>query len=164
MSGGSANHSRIAINVVRELEDARAAIGRLCYVYNSDMAVRLSSRRYTYPDATVTCEERDQPTGELMTVLALRVIVEVLSDATEAYDRGTKFGLYRACPHVQTYILIATKDQTVDVYSRTPHIWTYQSYGSGDIIAVESLGISVPVVALYRMTDVPASDEPDGEV
>src|SRR5947209_5310483 len=98
------------------------------------MAARLSARRYTYSDATVTCEERDRPTGELMAVLAPRVIVELLCDSTEAYDRGTKFGFYRACPHVQTYILIATKEQTVEVYRRTPYIWTYQSYGPGEVV------------------------------
>ena len=47
--------------------------------------------------------------------------VEVLSDSTEAYDRGDKFRYYRACPTIREYVLIATRYQAVDVYRRTEH-------------------------------------------
>src|SRR5258708_2775214 len=60
MSGGSLTHGRIGSNTVRTLEDALATAGNPCDVYNSDVAVRLSPRRYTYPDASVTCHECDQ--------------------------------------------------------------------------------------------------------
>src|SRR5207248_10873196 len=62
MSGGSRAHGRISSNVVRTLEDALA--GKHCNVYNSDVCVRLSKTRYTYPDASVTCDEHDQPTPD----------------------------------------------------------------------------------------------------
>lgn len=163
MSGGSLAHSRIGINVVRALEDA---LGEgPCRVYNSDAAARLSSRRYTYPDATVTCDEHDRPTAENMEIQSPRVIVEVLSDSTEAYDRGKKFHFYRACPHVHEYVLIASKYQAVDVYRRTQQGWTtFQSYGPGDIIELESIGVSLLLAVLYRRSDVPSPDEPEGEV
>jgi Uma2 family endonuclease len=74
-------------------------------VYNSDAAARLSASRFTYPDATVTCDERDR--GNVKEVQSPRVIVEVVSDTTEAYDRGSKFGFYRACPAVEEYVLVA---------------------------------------------------------
>ncbi len=160
MSGGSRNHGQIGSNAVRLLEDA---IGDTCYVYNSDVAARLSPSRYTYPDATVTCDERDRATDETE-VLAPRVIVEVLSNSTEAYDRGEKWGYYRACPSVQEYVLIATKYQSVEVYSRTPPIWTYHAYGPGDEIALASIGISISFTALYRRTTVPEPDDRRGEV
>src|SRR5712692_3010003 len=108
MSGGSLAHGRISSNVVRTLEDALAAKGKPCNVYNSDVAVRLSPTRYTYPDASVTCDERDQSAPDKIDVQVPCVIVEVLSDSTEAYDRGRKFSLYRACPTVQEYMLVAT--------------------------------------------------------
>ncbi len=115
MSGGSLAHGRIGSNVVRTLEDALATAGKPCDVYNSDVAARLSPRRYTYPDASVTCDERDRSAPDKTEVQAPRLIVEVLSDSTEAYDRGRKFGLYRACPTVQEYVLVATKYQAVEV-------------------------------------------------
>ncbi len=64
MSGGSLNHSRISLNACFALENALLTASKQCYVYNSDAATRLSSKRYTYPDASVTCNEQDQPTGK----------------------------------------------------------------------------------------------------
>jgi Uma2 family endonuclease len=52
MSGGSLAHGRIGLNVCTALENALLAKGKPCFVYNSDVATRLSSRRYTYPDAS----------------------------------------------------------------------------------------------------------------
>ena len=120
MSSGSLSHGRVGSNAVRTFEDALAAAKRPCYTYNSDVAARLSPRRCTYPDTTVTCDEHDQPSRDRTEVQAPRLVVEVLSDSTEAYDRGRKFGYYRACPHVHEYVLVATKYQAVEVYRRTP--------------------------------------------
>jgi Uma2 family endonuclease len=166
MSGGSLAHGRIGSNAVRTLEDALATAGRLCDVYNSDVAARLSSRRYTYPDASVTCDERDRSAPDKTEVQAPCVIVEVLSDSTEAYDRGRKFGLYRSCQTVQEYVLVATRYQAVEVYRRTPQGWTiYQSYGPGDEIELTSLDVCFPLAALYKNAGVPeAMEDPEGEV
>ena len=165
MSGGSLAHSRIALNVCSALENALAAAGKPCFVYNSDAVARLSSRRYTYPDASVTCDERDQPTPDKTEVQTPRLIIEVLSASTEAYDRGEKFGYYRSCPHVQEYVLIATKYQTIEVYRRTSPRWTYDAYGPGDEIELASLDIRLPLATLYRNAGVPETlNDPEGEV
>jgi Uma2 family endonuclease len=166
MSGGSLAHGRIGSNAVRTLEDALAMARKSCDVYNSDVAARLSPRRYTYPDASVTCDERDRPAPDRTEVQAPRVIVEVLSDSTEAYDRGRKFGFYRACPTVQEYILVATRYQAVEVYRRTPKGWAiYQSYGPGDEIELTSLEVHFPLTALYKNAGVPeAIEDLEGEV
>jgi Uma2 family endonuclease len=93
------------------------------------------------------------------------VIVEVLSDSTEAYDRGRKFGYYRACPSVQEYLIVATTYQTVEIYHRTAEIWTYDAYGSGDVIEVMSLDLHILVDALYRNAGVAeGTEEPEGKV
>lgn len=166
MSGGSLAHGRIDSNVVRTLEDALASARIPCDVYNSDVAARLSPRRYTYPDASVTCDERDRSAPDKTDVQVPCVIVEVLSDSTEAYDRGRKFSLYRACPTVQEYMLVATRYQAVEVYRRTPQGWAiYQSYGSGDEIELTSLDVRFPLAALYKNAGVPeAKEDTEGEV
>ncbi len=166
MTGGSRSHGRIGGNAVRTIEDALVAKGKQCYVYNSDVAVRVSSnKRYTYPDTTVTRDERDKPTREETDILYPRVIVEVLSDSTEAYDRGHKFALYRACPTVQEYVLVATKYQAVEVHRRTSKGWTdSQYYELGDEIELTSIDIRFPMDALYRGAAVPATiDVPEGK-
>jgi Uma2 family endonuclease len=113
ISRGSLAHSRISSNIVRALEDALAS--EPCYVYNSDASVRLTESRYTYPAISVSCDPADQPATEQLQVQAPRVVVEVLSDSTEGKDRIRKANLYRACPTIQEYVLIATKYQANDL-------------------------------------------------
>jgi len=117
MSGGTLAHSRISSNTVRTLEDALGS--QSCYVYNSDASVRLSESRYLYPDVSVSCDGRDQPTTEQTQVQAPRVVVEVLSDSTEGKDRIKKAHLYHACPTIQEYMLISTRYQAIEVQRRT---------------------------------------------
>lgn len=49
----------------------------------------------------------------------------MLSESTEAYDRGEKFSYYRARPSVQEYVLVATRFQLIEVFHRTPHMREY---------------------------------------
>ena len=153
MAGGSLAHGRIALNTQILLDTALAEAS--CWVHNSDLAVRLSLSEYRFPDVTVSCDARDQPRRDRTEVQAPRVIVEVLSDSTEQEDRTPKFALYRACPSVQEYVLIATEHQGVEVYHRTEQGWVYQDYGPGSSVALESIDVRLPVDQLYRLTDVP---------
>lgn len=160
MSGGTLDHAGIAVNVVIALN---SAFGEgPCIAYNSDAAVRLSPQRFTLPDITVTCDERDR--GRITEVQSPRLIVEVLSDSTEAYDRGQKFGFYRACPLIQEYVLIATRYQAVEVYRRTVQGWILQEYGPGDTVEMASIGIGLAVNTVYRRTEVPLPGAPQGKV
>jgi len=160
MSGGSLDHSGIAVNVASALNNAFG--DGPCIAYNSDAAARLSPQRYTLPDVTVTCDERDR--GRITEVQSPRFVVEVLSDSTEAYDRGQKSGFYRACPLIQEYVLIATRYQAVEVYRRVVQGWILQEYGPGDIIELTSIGVSLPLDAVYRRTEVLPPGNPQGEV
>ena len=165
LAGGTLSHGRLSTNTLRAIEDALADIGKSCYVYNSDAAARVSSKYYTYPDITVSCDEQDRPRRDETEVNSPRVIVEVLSNSTEAKDRGWKFALYRACPSVQEYVLIATRYQAVEVHRRTSKGWTdSQYYEPGDVIELTSLGIHFPMEIIYKGAGIPETiDEPEGE-
>jgi len=156
MAGGSADHSRIAINLIRALEDGLG--DRPCLVYNSDMAARLSPTDYTFPDATVTCDAHDQ--GRVTEVQAPRVIVEVLSDSTERDDRTEKFALCRACPSMQEYVLIATRYQGIEVYRRAAGDWTAHVYTSLNTVELASIDVRLPVSTLYRRTSILPAELP----
>src|SRR6266702_1160410 len=153
MSGGSLAHSRISNNTIRALEDALGS--KPCYVYNSDASVRLSETRYTYPDASVSCDPHDHPTTEQLQVQTPRVIVEVLSDSTEGKDRIRKANLYHACPSIPEYMLVATRYQAVEVQRRVGNEWTLHLYGPGDDVDLASIGVCFTVATLYRGTNVP---------
>jgi Uma2 family endonuclease len=94
MSGGTVNHGRIAANFIVLLGNHLR--GSSCRVQTSDVRVEIPTfREYTYPDVSVTCDDRDKTATKSISHPCL--IIEVLSPSTEGYDRGGKFNLYRRC-------------------------------------------------------------------
>ena len=147
LAGGTADHSTIGINVITLLH--RLLHSSSCRVYNSDLRVRLSKKRFVYPDVTVSCDPRDR--GKIDIVEYPRLIVEVLSPSTEGYDRGRKFSYYRACPVLQEYVLIDAQRQAVEVFRReTENLWTLHPFGPGDTIELTSIGVSFLIDAVYE--------------
>lgn len=88
-SGGSANHSLISMYFGREAGNALK--DRACAVYNSDLRVKaFATGLYTYPDATIVCGEQEFDDEHRDNLIKPTVIVEVLPESTEKYDRGKK--------------------------------------------------------------------------
>src|SRR5215475_2138813 len=105
MAGASRWHNLIVANIVGEL--SLQLKGRFCTTYPSDMRVKVSATGlYTYPDVTVICGEPRFEDNQQDTLLNPTLIVEVLSESTEAYDRGGKFAHYRKLPSLMEYVLI----------------------------------------------------------
>jgi Uma2 family endonuclease len=149
LAGGTANHSRISINIIKALDNALH--GKGCIVFNSDMRVKISPTRFLYPDVSVSCDPRDQEQGDLDIISYPCIVIEVLSASTEAYDRIKKFSYYRSCPSIQEYVLVSTHEQAVDIYQRaTENLWTLHLFGPGDEIEVRSLNIRFPLATIYE--------------
>lgn len=155
LAGGTLDHSTIGLNLASLL---RAQLrGGACRVYNSDARVRLSASRYVYPDLTISCDARDQGSTDIITTP--RVALDVLSPSTEDYDRGAKFALYRACPALHEYVLVASERRSVEVYRRNDESaeWTLHVFGPGDDVelsSVGSLGVRFAVADVYADVDV----------
>jgi len=157
LAGGTANHSRISVNVVSLLQAALR--GSPCEVFNSDLRVRISSTRYLLPDASVSCDPLDLQ-GENDIICTPRLIVEVLSPSTEAADRGKKFRYYQSCPSIQEYVLISSQEQAVDVYRRaSDNLWTLHPFGPGDMVELKCINVSLPFEALYEHVTFPFEEE-----
>lgn len=157
MAGGSLAHMRIALNMIRDIEDAMGA--DRCAVYGLDTAARLSPSEYRYPDVTVTCDEADRPTRDRIEVQSPRVCLEVRSPSTAREDETEKAQLYRACPTIQEYGFIYTRFQLVELHRRTDAGWVSEIYRSGEVVALASIGARLPVAGIYRRTDVPEQRE-----
>ncbi len=158
LAGGTANHSTICVNITSLLNSHLS--NSACRVYNSDMKVRLSETRYVYPDASISCDERDRGTAE--TLRFPRLVIEVLSPSTEAYDRSQKFDCYRECTTIEEYVLIDAQRQAIDVYRRArKDLWTLHFFRSGDIVELSSLNVSLPLSALYQNVLLPTDDDRD---
>ena len=119
MSGGTYPHAIVIGNLARELGISLKK--GPCVVTTSDMRVRVSKTGlYTYPDIVVVCDPPQYGDGRRDTVLNPALIVEVLSPATEAYDRGFKFAQYRTLESLQEYALVAQSEPRVEIFRRQP--------------------------------------------
>lgn len=156
MAGGSQAHSAIAANAITILNSAFG--NGPCFAYTSDLAIRLSASRYTYPDVAVACDEGDVASRAATELEEPRVVVEILSESTERLDRGRKWDDYRRCASLQEYVLVGTEYQRVEVYRRTAEGWgLFSIYGPSEDVDLSSVGVGFPVAALYRRTDVPSA-------
>jgi len=114
MAGGSLEHNSISSNVLYELRNQMGASP--CRVVGSDQRLKISpTGLYTYPDAVVVC---GKPETDGIALLNPTLIVEVLSDSTEAYDRDDKFAHYRTLTSLQDYVLVASRKPQIERYSR----------------------------------------------
>jgi Uma2 family endonuclease len=133
MSGGTINHSDIAMNFGTMLKNHLRGSG--CKTLNSDARIKIfESNKYVYPDLSVTCDDRDKSTSQYITHPCL--IIEVLSPSTEAYDRGNKFKLYRKNPSLRDYVLVDSSKMAIDLYRRDDAgNWYIVNYEAGDSLA-----------------------------
>ncbi|MBE9097005.1 Uma2 family endonuclease [Tychonema sp. LEGE 07203] len=148
MSGGTQNHSAIAINFLLAIRSHLR--GSNCNVFNSDLKVNiLNTPNYTYPDLSVTCDDRDREHPLYITYPCL--IVEVLSDSTEAYDRGKKFEKYRRNPKLVDYVLVSSDEIAIDLYHKNDAgEWVILSYREGERVEFQSINLSLPIEQLYE--------------
>lgn len=117
MAGASANHNLIVLNTGANLREQLKK--KPCRVYPSDLKLRIEATGlYTYPDLSVVCGEPKLETESRDVLLNPVVLIEVLSDSTEAYDRGKKFQHYRTIPSLRHYVLIAQDRHSIECFSR----------------------------------------------
>jgi len=140
MSGGSPRHNVIALNVAVALKIALR--GRGCTVLPSDQRVYIAAAStYTYPDVTVTCERPAFHTEDKDSLTNPKVIVEVLSKSTEAYDRGKKFAYYQTIPSFKEYVIVAQAERRVEHHQRLDSGQWLTTIFEGDAV------LSLPVLA-----------------
>jgi Uma2 family endonuclease len=148
MSGGTQNHGRIAVRLV-SLLDNHLDDGN-CAVLNSDVRVKIqAAEKYVYPDASVTCDERDRDTPQY--VAYPRLIIEVLSPSTEAYDRGKKFKLYQRSTSLIEYVLVSAEEIEIEVFRKNERDkWEVTNYAAGDNVELESIDLTFAIDRVYR--------------
>jgi Uma2 family endonuclease len=150
MAGGTRSHSLIKCNLIHALM-TQIKDGP-CRVYGSDMRVKVpASGLYTYPDASVACGQDEFEDQQEDVLLNPSVIVEVLSDSREAYDRGKKFELYRRLPSLREYLLVNQHKPLVEQYVRQENgEWLFRAVASMESkLALPSLGIAIELAKVY---------------
>lgn len=172
MSRGTPEHARLSARIVRLIGNELPAD---CEVYSSDMMLYVAEVKLsTYADGSVVC-------GELETITVKRhgkslgegvtnpiVIVEVLSDSTERYDREEKFSYYRTLPSLKEYVLVSQDERVIEVFRRPgsglprggsslPSVsgsadrWECERARAGGVVTIH--GCTIEVDAVYGTRD-----------
>jgi Uma2 family endonuclease len=156
MTGASRRHNIINVNIVGEL--GRQLRGRPCEVYASDMRVRIpTTRAYMYPDVVIVCGEPRLEDDYLDTLLNPTVLVEVLSESTERYDRGKKFSFYRTIESLAEYVLVAQDEYRVEQYAKQPDgRWLLTDHRSTeDVVELASVECTLRLSDVYEKVSLP---------
>ena len=120
MAGASPTHVLIVANIVAALHGQLRR--RPCNVYSTDLRVQVqASGLYTYPDVVVVCGDLQFDDDHQDTLLNPTLIVEVLSESTQDYDRGGKFAQYRKIPSFMEYVLVAQDECQVEHFVKQAH-------------------------------------------
>jgi len=151
MAGASDEHVTIGINLTSLLRDHLR--GSNCRVYGSDMKVKIDTvNHFYYPDVMVSCDQRDREFRFFKKYPSL--IIEILSEGTEAKDRGKKFEDYRSLETLKEYVLVGQDRAQVEVFRKNEAgLWVLHPFGERDEVELVSLNIKVPIVSLYENVD-----------
>lgn len=152
MAGGSPDHAGI-IGKITTLLSIQLATQR-CRVFSADLRVRAkASGLGTYPDVTVICGrlERDPDDRTGHTAVNPRVLVEVLSPSTEAYDRGEKLAYYQGIASVAEIVLVAHDRREIEVIRRDADgAWSRHLASDGQTARLAAIGCELSVAEVYR--------------
>ena len=151
MSGNTYSHLRIVRNLLAQL-DGRLQ-GGPCEIFCNDLRVKVElTDDYFYPDLVGVCGTPVFDRLSHITLLNPRMLIEVLSPSTEAYDRGQKFLHYQQIPTLCEYVLVSQGAARVELFTRgESSAWTYKVFaGPGATITFASVDCTVPLADIYR--------------
>jgi Uma2 family endonuclease len=148
MAGGTPEHAALAAAFLGQLY-AQLRGGR-CRAYDADLRIRVrATDLLTYPDVTIVCGPLERDDEDPVSAVNPTLLVEVLSDSTERYDRGVKFDHYQRLPSLKQYVLVSHRERSVEVWTRADDVWTCATAVDGQRAVLESIGASVDVRELY---------------
>ncbi len=147
MSGGSEQHNLLALTLASHLRSHLR--GRPCRVFINDMKVQIKTlhdERYYYPDVMVTCQTSD---NQRYFKQYPQLIIEVLSNSTERFDRFEKFATYQKLATLEEYVLVAQSQQQVEVYRRQDN-WQPVVYKEVETVKFETVELTLPLKVIYE--------------
>lgn len=149
MAGGTPEHAAIVASVTAAL--GRQLSGEPCRVYSSDLRVRiLATGLATYPDVTVICGPSVRDPESPTHVVNPKVVVEVLSPSTEAYDRTATWGTgklqhYQQVPSLDAIVLVEPRGDQVALWRREGTLFEARTFGPGEIVPIDVIGCTLAV-------------------
>lgn len=151
MSGGSFDHNTICANTIIALGNALR--GTRCRVVTSDQKVWVPRKAgFVYPDVTALCGRAEPYPGAPDVLTNPLLIIEVLSEGTERFDRGEKFEGYRSIPSLRHYLMLSSRHPLVEHYARdNDDAWLLRTYGASETVNLHTPDLALLVEDLYRL-------------
>ncbi|MCY7374405.1 MAG: Uma2 family endonuclease [Pyrinomonadaceae bacterium] len=153
MAGGTEAHIQISFNATKLFADK---LRGKCRAYQSEMKVWVQAAgTFFYPDVTVVCGERKFHKGRRDIVENPILLVEVLSQSTEEYDKNDKFLTYRNIPSFQEYVLISQNRPAIQQFNRqTNGDWIYKAtIGLNSKVYFESVKTEISLEDIYDLVE-----------
>jgi len=153
-AGNSPMHSLIAANLIGELRTKLK--GGPCKLFTSDLRLKVEATGLcTYPDVSVVCGPLQFAAGTDDTVVNPTLLIEVLSDSTEAYDRGEKFQHYRQMPSLKEYLLVSQRLPRIEHFLRRPNEeWALRTAeGKDATLTLPSLEVTIELSEVFAGVD-----------
>ena len=152
-AGASLRHNLISANI---LANVHAQLrGGPCSAFPSDMRITIpQTPHYTYADVVVVCGQPELDDDFKDNLLNPMVIVEVLSPATESYDRGKKFESYQRIASLMEYVLVTQDRPRVEQFLRqTDGRWLYSETSAQGIIKLTSIDCELSLNDIYEKVE-----------
>ena len=161
MTGGSPEHADVVLNIGSELRGRLRPRG--CRVFVNDVKVRITSKAgYVYPDVMAVCGNAQFLNTRPRTLLNPNLIIEVLSETTENYDRGEKFEAYRAIESLTEYVLVDSRRVHVERYTRQGDFWVLSVEGDLEAtLRLASVECELSLREIYADVEFDVSDGED---
>ena len=155
MSGAAETHITVSLNVAMALRQHLK--GSPCRTFMADMKVQVDpDNSFYYPDVVVTCSAKDAQ--DPLVKREPKLLVEILSPSTAAYDRGAKFSSYRRLASLQEYVLIDTDSRTTDVYRKgADGLWVLHPFTRDEAVDFSSVALTIPSTVLFDELDTLAA-------
>ena len=153
LAGGTPLHAALGTAVATALSNQLAGSG--CRVYSSDLRVRVTATGLaTYPDVTVVCGTLETDPDDRNAAINPKVVVEVLSEGTEEYDRGEKLRHYQRVPSLEAVIIVSQAQRHIELWQRSDP-WTCSEARSGQSTTLRAVPCSLSVDAIYDAAGAP---------
>lgn len=155
MSGASLAHNRIVRNLSTEI-DLQLRQTKDCSVFPSDLRIKVPTYPpYRYPDLTGLCGNPEvEKISGIDILVNPQLILEVLSDSTEAFDRGDKFSYYKSIPSFTEYVLVAQHRPHVSQFVKQNDWWVNFEFNDlSDIVKLKFAPCKLSLGKIYRDID-----------
>jgi len=158
VAGASRQHNALTRNLTAALH--LRLMSSNCRVFVADQRVKIDrTGLYTYPDLLIVCGTPEYASENPNTLTNPKVVIEVLSNSTERYDRTTKFRQYKKLNSVQEYVLVSQDEPLIERFTRqSDGTWAQTDFVGMDVdMTFATVKASVPLSEVYFEVEFPDS-------